>query len=102
MTQMTGKIPLPSIPQRRLTICCFRYFLAAEEQLKGETGKTHLTSIQARLLQCYYLLSRSRIHQSYSIFGTVVTFIHVAGLHRKHTRDEAASSLETEYRRRVF
>lgn len=82
-----------------------RLLLAAEEILKHETGKIRMSSIQARLLQCYFLLSRARIHQCYSIFGTVITFIHVAGLHRKHNRDdpvEMASITNTEYRKRVF
>lgn len=81
-----------------------RLFLAAEEILKHEKGKVRLSSIQARLLQCYFLLSRARIHQCYSIFGTVVTLVHVAGFHRKNSHGDAevASITDTEYRKRVF
>jgi hypothetical protein len=62
----------------------FRYFQAAEKQLETETGEIQLPTIQARLLQCFYLLSRSRKHQCWSIFGTVINLIFATSLHRKY------------------
>lgn len=48
-----------------------RYYLAAEHLLANEKGSVRLTSVQARLLQCYYLLTRSRINHCWIQFGTV-------------------------------
>ncbi|KAG0652582.1 transcriptional regulatory [Hyphodiscus hymeniophilus] len=61
-----------------------RYFLSADYQLQHEMGQIRLTSIQARLMQCMYLLSRSRINQCWSTFGVVVNMITALGLNRKH------------------
>lgn len=82
----------------------FPFFQAAEEHLKNETGEITLSSIQARLLQCYYLLSRARINQCYSIFGTVVNLVHVTGLHRKQDREHTSNRdlIIFECRKRVF
>lgn len=80
-----------------------RYFLVAEQQLKKERGRVRLASIQARLAQCFYLLSRSRINHCWSLFGTTAHLALAIGLNRG-TRIETAGTgkFENECRRRVF
>ncbi|KAI1114055.1 transcriptional regulatory protein GAL4 [Nemania sp. NC0429] len=82
-----------------------QYFLAAEYQLTKERGPIRLTSAQARLTQCYYLLTQSRINHCWSLFGTVSNLILALGLNRKtrpeKTHDESRI-IEVECRRRTF
>lgn len=81
-----------------------RYFLAAEHQLSKESGSIRLTSVQARLLQCYYLLTQSRVNHCWSQFGTVTSLALAIGLNR-NKRPGATSGLsqvEVESRRRTF
>ena len=59
----------------------FRYFQAADRLLSAETGEIRLESVQARLLVCGYLLSRSRINHAWSVFGTIVSQIYAISLH---------------------
>lgn len=81
-----------------------RYFLAAQHQLERERGSICLISVQARLTQCYYLLTQSRINHCWSLFGTVSHLALAIGLNR-HRRPSAVggiSVLEAEGRRRTF
>ncbi|KAF4975536.1 hypothetical protein FZEAL_7682 [Fusarium zealandicum] len=81
-----------------------RYFLAAEHQLTKERGSVRLTSVQARLTQCYYLLTQSRINHCWSHFGTVSHLALAIGLNRNRRSDRTngISVVETECRRRTF
>ncbi|KAJ3577772.1 hypothetical protein NPX13_g2793 [Xylaria arbuscula] len=82
-----------------------RYFLAAEHQLTKEKGPIRLTSAQARLTQCYYLLTQSRINHCWSLFGTVSHLILALGLNRttRLGKSNAQSRIiEVECRRRTF
>lgn len=81
-----------------------RYFLAAEHQLERERGSISLTSIQARLTQCYYLLTQSRINHCWSLFGTVSHLGLAIGLNRNRRPSVSGgvSVLEAEGRRRTF
>jgi hypothetical protein len=81
-----------------------RYFLAAEHQLEKERGSISLTSIQARLTQCYYLLTQSRINHCWSLFGTVSHLGLAIGLNRNRRPSVSGgiSVLEAEGRRRTF
>lgn len=81
-----------------------RYFLAAENQLTKERGSIRLTSVQARLTQCYYLLTQSRINHCYSLFGTVSHLALAIGLNRNRRPDvkKGLSVIEVECRRRTF
>ncbi|KAI0023666.1 transcriptional regulatory protein GAL4 [Xylariomycetidae sp. FL0641] len=81
-----------------------RYFLAAEHQLTKERGSIRLTSVQARLTQCYYLLTQSRINHCYSLFGTVSHLILAIGLNRNKRPNPTSQSsvIEVECRRRTF
>ncbi|KAK7204895.1 fungal-specific transcription factor domain-containing protein [Myxozyma melibiosi] len=81
------------------------YFHAAERQLKMETGRPRLSSVQARLCQCFYLLSCSRINHCRSLFGTTAHLIQALGLHRR--QKQLASPVNVDYieqesRKRVF
>ncbi|RYO92581.1 hypothetical protein DL766_008737 [Monosporascus sp. MC13-8B] len=81
-----------------------RYFLAAEHQLTKERGSIRLTSVQARLTQCYYLLTQSRINHCWSLFGTVSHLALAIGLNRNRRPDATSglSQVEAECRRRTF
>lgn len=81
-----------------------RYFQIADHQLSSETGEIRLTSVQARLCQCFYLLARSRVNHCWSLFGTTAHLILAIGIHRKR-RVEASNGpdlVEIECRKRVF
>lgn len=81
-----------------------RYFLAAEHQLSKESGSIRLTSVQARLLQCYYLLTQSRVNHCWSQFGTVTNLALAIGLNRNKAPGVASglNYIEVESRRRTF
>ena len=81
-----------------------RYFLAAEHHLLREKGSIRLTSVQARLTQCYYLLTQSRINHCWSLFGTVSHLALAIGLNRNRPPDPntGLSHIESECRRRTF
>lgn len=62
-----------------------------------------LASVQARLCQCLWLLSQSRINYCYSLFGTVARLLFALGLHRnRHPRSNYMGQVEIECRRRTF
>ncbi|KAI9730861.1 MAG: hypothetical protein M1834_005579 [Cirrosporium novae-zelandiae] len=86
-----------------------RYFQAAERQLGAEKGRTRLESVQARLCQCFYLLSHSNVNHCWSLFGTTSRLIQALGLHRKRppVTDQtnagmAGNFVDQESRKRVF
>ncbi|CZS96320.1 uncharacterized protein RAG0_05697 [Rhynchosporium agropyri] len=80
----------------------FHYFQVAEAQLKKETGEVKLPTIQARLLQCIYLCSRSRIHQCWSIFTTTVGLVFSMGLQRHSRLSVTHDMVEAECQKRAF
>jgi hypothetical protein len=49
-----------------------------------------------------FLLSRSRINQTYSIFGVVVNLIFVRGLHRQHIPTSGDDLVKIECQKRTF
>ncbi|OHF00985.1 fungal specific transcription factor domain-containing protein [Colletotrichum orchidophilum] len=81
-----------------------RYFLAADHQLSKERGAVRLASVQARLCQCFWLLSQSRINHCWSLFGTVGHLALAIGLNRNRHADPAGgyNYIELECRRRTF
>lgn len=81
-----------------------RYFFAAEHQLSKERGAVRLASVQARLLQCFYLLTQSRINHCWSLFGTTAHLALAIGLNRGRRYDASATVdfVELESRRRTF
>ncbi|TGO63777.1 hypothetical protein BOTNAR_0096g00130 [Botryotinia narcissicola] len=81
-----------------------RYFHAADRQLTSETGGVLLTSVQARLCQCFYLLSQSRVNHCWSLFGTTAHLTLALGIHRKRRLESHnnVDMIELECRKRVF
>jgi hypothetical protein len=81
-----------------------RFFAAAEDQLSAEKGTIRLTSIQARLAQCFYLLSHSRLNHCWSLFGTTAHLMLALGIHRKTRIDPNSHPdyVEAECRKRTF
>ncbi|TDZ16418.1 Activator of stress genes 1 [Colletotrichum orbiculare MAFF 240422] len=79
-----------------------RYFLAADHQLSKERGAVRLASVQARLCQCFWLLSQSRINHCWSLFGTVGHLALAIGLNRSRHADPSYNYIELECRRRTF
>jgi hypothetical protein len=81
-----------------------RYFLAAEHQLRKERGQVRLASVQARLAQCFWLLSQSRINHCWTLFGTTAHLALAIGLNRgKKTEAQGRTGkIEAECRRRTF
>ncbi|KAE8138932.1 fungal-specific transcription factor domain-containing protein [Aspergillus pseudotamarii] len=80
------------------------YFGASEHHLATETGPVRVTSVQARLAQCFYLLSQSRINHCWSLFGTTARLAIAIGLHRKRRREHPSTInlVEQECSKRVF
>lgn len=63
-----------------------------------------MTSIQARLAQCLYLLAHSRLNHCWSLFGTTAHLMLALGIHRK-TRVDGSSNVDhvdLECRKRTF
>lgn len=80
------------------------YYRAAELQLAREKGAVRLASVQARLCQCFYLLSQSRINHCWSLFGTTAHLALAIGLNRNRRADPAGGlgHIDVECRRRTF
>ncbi|CAK7201223.1 hypothetical protein SEUCBS139899_003926 [Sporothrix eucalyptigena] len=80
------------------------YYRAAELQLAREKGAVRVASVQARLCQCFYLLSQSRINHCWSLFGTTAHLALAIGLNRNRRADPAGglSHIDVECRRRTF
>lgn len=74
----------------------------ADEQLQSETGPPQLTSLQARLLQCYYLIARGRINQCWSTFSNVVSLIFTLELNRHYSKRGIVDLVEVECQKRTF
>ncbi|KAH7139790.1 finger protein [Dactylonectria estremocensis] len=81
-----------------------RFFSAAEDQLSAEKGAIRLTSVQARLAQCFYLLSHSRLNHCWSLFGTTSHLMLALGIHRKSRVDVNGDidHVDLECRKRTF
>ncbi|KAE9982900.1 hypothetical protein EG328_010447 [Venturia inaequalis] len=89
---------------RDLTMLSARYFLAADHRLSKERGEVRLTSVQARLCQCFFLLSQSRINHCWNLFGTTAHLALAIGLNRRRRWDTSNryDLIELECCRRVF
>ena len=74
--------------------------MLADQQLAKESGPIRLASVQARLTQCYYLLTQSRVNHCWRTFGTVSQLALAVGLNRS-TRT-GLTNIEIECRRRTF
>lgn len=71
-----------------------------------ETGPIRLAHVQARLAQCFYLLSQSRLNHCWSLFGITAHLAMALGIHRKARVDPDPSSqldrIELECGKRTF
>lgn len=70
-----------------------------------ESGPPRLETIQARLVQCLYLLSSSRANECWYLFGTALQVVTALGLHRKcavKLSKNGCSYFELELRKRIF
>ncbi|KAH8805499.1 hypothetical protein F5884DRAFT_823181 [Xylogone sp. PMI_703] len=77
---------------------------AADYQLSKIRGTVSLTIVQARLCQCFWLLSRSRVNHCWDLFGSTARSALVLGLHRKHhpALVSSRSPIELDCCRRTF
>ncbi|KAI3394096.1 hypothetical protein diail_3220 [Diaporthe ilicicola] len=96
--------PADNPNQEKMADVSSRYFLAAEHQLQKERGQVRLASVQARLAQCFWLLSQSRVNHCWTLFGTTAHLALAIGLNRgKKTEAQGRTGkIETECRRRTF
>lgn len=101
---LIGKLVYSDILDIWLTSNSAVFFAAAEYHLAAETGPARLTSVQARLAQCFYLLSESRINHCWSLFGITARLAIAIGLHRARRREfgGGVDLIEQECRKRVF
>lgn len=74
--------------------------MLADQQLAKESGPIRLASVQARLTQCYFLLTQSRVNHCWRTFGTVSQLALAVGLNRSPRT--GMSNIEAECRRRTF
>ncbi|KAL1593914.1 hypothetical protein SLS60_010647 [Paraconiothyrium brasiliense] len=81
-----------------------RYYFASEHQLRKERGAVRLASVQARLGQCFYLLTQSRVNHCWSLFGTLAHLAFAIGLNRGRSCNPSTTVdyIELESRRRLF
>ncbi|OQE16463.1 hypothetical protein PENSTE_c024G10406 [Penicillium steckii] len=82
-----------------------RWFAASKYMSSLESGPPRLETIQARLIQCLYLLSSSRANECWYSFGTALQVVTALGLHRKFPAKplkKGGSHLEFELRKRIF
>lgn len=77
-------------------------YAAADQQLTREIGEIRLTSVQARLAQCFYLLTQSRINRCWNLFSTTARLAIAAGLHRQTRQRSVPDHIVSECRKRVF
>jgi hypothetical protein len=72
------------------------------DQLSRETGEPEIGSIQARIMQCGFLLARGRVNRCWSLFGEVVTLIYKLRLHKRNALHGPYSFITVECEKRVF
>ncbi|KAF4812789.1 Activator of stress genes 1 [Colletotrichum tropicale] len=83
------------------------YFQSAEQELNRETEPATLTSVQALLGCCFYIMTQSRLNHCWSLFGTTSRLVLALGMHRKKFNLEGIASstaclVESECRKRTF
>jgi hypothetical protein len=82
-----------------------RLVRSANQMLSIETGPPKVETVEAKFIQCLYLLSSSRANQSWYTFGITIQLITALGLHRKRTRKASRRDggyVHSEVRKRVF
>ncbi|KAJ5669477.1 hypothetical protein N7462_010547 [Penicillium macrosclerotiorum] len=82
-----------------------RWYAASKYMSSLESGPPRLETIQARLIQCLFLLSSSRANECWYSFGTALQVVTALGLHRKcpvNLSKNGCSYFELEMRKRIF
>ncbi|KAJ6127264.1 hypothetical protein N7523_002876 [Penicillium sp. IBT 18751x] len=82
-----------------------RWYAASKFMSSLESGPPRLETIQARLIQCLYLLSSSRANECWYSFGTALQIVTALGLHRKcpvKPSKKVCTYFELELRKRIF
>jgi hypothetical protein len=85
--------------------CSDLFFSAAKHRLTLETGYISLESVQARLMQCLYLLDSSRANQAWYHFGSTIQLVFAQGMHRRRTLrafSDDGTYIINECRKRTF
>ncbi len=73
--------------------------------LSIETGPPKIETVQAKFVQSLYLLSSSRVNQSWYTFGITIQLSMALGLHRRRARRASRKDggyIQHELRKRVF
>lgn len=83
------------------------FFHAAVNYTNNETGLPKVESVQARLIQVFYLLMTCRMNRAWYVFGDILQLISALGIHRTGRRPTGSSKSGADYitsqcRRRVF
>ncbi|EXJ67998.1 uncharacterized protein A1O5_08613 [Cladophialophora psammophila CBS 110553] len=78
------------------------YFEKAKSLLNQEPGPASVTSVQARLAMCLYLLSTFRINECRFCFSLACTLLTSIGLHRKISSAHRLDLVTLESRKRTF
>lgn len=82
---------------------CEQIYQFARSKLADESGKIMVSSVQARLAVCLYLLSTSRPNEAWYTLGSTVQMMFVLGMHRAGTGPSAEQALvRFECRKRAF
>ncbi|RAL17287.1 putative NRPS-like enzyme [Aspergillus homomorphus CBS 101889] len=82
-----------------------QWYAASKSMTSLESGAPRLETVQARLGQCFYLLSSSRANECWYSFGTTLQLVTALGLHRRHRgklSHDGNSYLDRELRKRLF
>jgi hypothetical protein len=74
----------------------------ATEQLFWETGRPTLASVQARLIQCFFLVARGRMNRTYRIFSETVNLIYKLKFHKRNPLYGEYSMIDVECEKRVY
>jgi hypothetical protein len=79
------------------------YYEQAKWLLDNEPGPASLSSVQARIAICLYLLSTARVNECRFTFGFTTTLVTALGLHRRYaTKRLRLDAIETECCKRAF
>nr|POE83366.1 putative transcriptional regulatory protein [Quercus suber] len=82
---------------------CEQIFQLARRKLADESGKVMVSSVQARLAVCLYLMSTSRPNEAWYTLGSTIQMMFVLGMHRSGTGPSPEESLvRFESRKRAF
>ncbi len=100
-----GSIPGYAPTEQADTFRSDLYFSAARNRLNLETGYISLESVQARLMQCLYLLASSRANQAWYHFGSTIQLVFAREMHRRRLYrgfPEDGTYIINECRKRTF